>query len=79
MLINNLDNVLLPTRGINWLTEFTSLGGLNDNSKPYTSLVSYMDVHAAVTEPAKVVAVLRLGVGHIYSKHYEYFQTLNLR
>ena len=78
LLINNLDNVLLPTRGIYWLTEFTSLGGLNDNSKPYTSLVSYMEVHAARAEPAKVVPVLRFGGGHIYSKHYEYFQTLNL-
>ncbi|MEP6684845.1 MAG: metallophosphoesterase [Parafilimonas sp.] len=78
LLINNLDNVLLPTRGINWLTEFTSLGGLNNNSQPYTSLVSNMTVHAAVTDPAKVVAVLKLGGGRIYSKHYEYFQTLNL-
>ncbi|HEY2727421.1 MAG TPA: BamA/TamA family outer membrane protein, partial [Parafilimonas sp.] len=78
VLINNLDNVLLPTRGINWFTEFTSLGGLNGNSKPYTSLVSNMTVHAAVTDPAKVVAVLKIGAGHIYSKHYEYFQALDL-
>ena len=28
ILVNNLDNVLLPTRGINWVTTFTSLGGL---------------------------------------------------
>ena len=27
VIVNNLDNVLLPTRGINWVTEFTSLGG----------------------------------------------------
>ena len=78
ILINNLDNVLLPTRGINWNTEFTSMAGLTNTSKPYTSLTSEMAVHAALTDPAKVVAVLRLGGGKIYSKHYEYFQTLNL-
>src|SRR4030095_1044993 len=27
ILVNNLDNVLLPTRGINWLTEFTAVDG----------------------------------------------------
>jgi outer membrane protein assembly factor BamA len=78
MLINNLDNVLLPTRGINWLTEFTALSGLTETSKPYTSLTTNMEVHGALTDPAKVVAVLKLGAGHIYSRHYEYFQMLNL-
>jgi hypothetical protein len=78
LLINNLDNNLLETRGINWLTEFTSLGALNNNSKSFTSLVSNMIVHAAVADPTWVVAVLKIGGGHIYSKNYEYFQTLNL-
>ena len=78
ILVNNLDNVLLPTRGINWLTTFTSLGGLTKTSKPYTSITTDMAVHGALTDPAKLVAVLRLGAGHIYSKHYEYFQMMNL-
>ena len=68
----------MPTRGINWLTTFTSLGGLNKSSKPYTSLTTNMAVHGALTDPAKVVAIARLGAGHIYSNHYEYFQLLNL-
>jgi hypothetical protein len=78
ILVNNLDNVLLPTRGINWVTEFTALDGLSKTSEPFTRLTSDMAVHAAVRDPAKVVAVLRLGGGHIFSKHYEYFQALNL-
>ncbi len=78
VLINNLDNVLLPTRGIHWVTEFTSLGGLTKTSKPLTTLTSDMTVHAALSDPAKVVAVLELGGGHIFSKHYEYFQALTL-
>ena len=78
LLINNLDNVLLPTRGINWLTEFTSVAGVGETSKPYTALTTDMSVHAALTDPAKVVGVLRLGYGQIFSKHYEYFQMMNL-
>ena len=78
VLINNLDNVLLPTRGINWLTTFTSLGGVSNNSHSFTSLTSNMEVHAALTDPAKLVTIVRLGAGHIYSNKYEYFQLLNL-
>lgn len=78
VLVNNLDNVLLPTRGIHWNTEFTALSGLTDKSKPFTSLTSDMAVHAAVTDPARVVAVARIGGGHIFSNQYEYFQALNL-
>lgn len=76
--VNNLDNVLLPTRGIDWTTRFTALGGLTKASRPYTVFTSDMAVHAAVTDPARVVAVVRLGGGHIFSKHYEYFQALSL-
>ncbi|MBV9961855.1 MAG: BamA/TamA family outer membrane protein [Parafilimonas sp.] len=78
IVVNNLDNVLLPTRGIDWVTEFTSLGGASKTSQPYTSLRTDMAVHAALTDPAKVVAVLRVGAGKILSRNYEYFQTLNL-
>jgi hypothetical protein len=78
ILINNLDNVLLPTRGINWKTDFVALGGLTKSSNPYTALTSDMTVHAALSEPAKLVTVVRIGGGHIFSKNYEYFQTMNL-
>lgn len=78
IVINNLDNVLLPTRGINWVTEFQALGGLTKASRPYTALTSDMAVHAALTDPAKLVAILRVGGGHIFSKDYEYFQALSL-
>jgi len=78
ILINNLDNVLLPTRGVQWKTDFTALGGLTDASKPYTSLRSDMVVHAALSDPAKIVVVVKVGGGHIFSKNCEYFQTLNL-
>ena len=78
VLINNLDNVLLPTRGVFWKTDFVALRGVNGDSKPYTALTSDMVVHAALKDPAKLATVLRVGGGHIFSKNYEYFQTLNL-
>jgi len=78
ILVNNLDNVLLPTRGINWVTTFTSLGSVTKNSQPYTCLTTDMSVHGALTDPAKVMAVMRLGGGKIYSKNPEYFQLLTL-
>ncbi len=78
LLLNNLDNVLLPTRGIQWRTDFTALGGLTDASKPYTAITSDMAVHASLNSPAKFVVVVRFGGGHIFSKNYEYFQTMNL-
>jgi hypothetical protein len=77
-LINNLNNELFPTRGINWLTTFTQLQPLNKNSSPLTKLESDMTVYASMSFPAKWVTVLRLGGGHIYSNSLEYFQALTL-
>jgi hypothetical protein len=76
--VNNLDNVLLPTRGVSWNTEFTAQRGIKGEAGHYTMLRSDMAVHAALRDPAKLVTVLRIGGGHIFSKDYEYFQTLNL-
>lgn len=76
--LNNVNSELLPTRGILWNTEFSALGGLNKNSKPLTTLTSDMTVYSSLTDPARVVSILRLGAGHIFSKNYEYFQALSL-
>ncbi len=76
--LNNVNSELLPTRGILWKTEFSSLAGINKNSRPLTSLTSDMTVYSSLTDPARVVSILRLGGGHIFSKNYEYFQALNL-
>jgi hypothetical protein len=77
-IVNNLDNVLLPTRGINWRTDLIALRGLNKASNSYYAFISDMQVHAALTDPAKLVTVVRLGGGRIFSKTYEYFQALSL-
>jgi hypothetical protein len=78
ILLNNVNNEFMPTRGIYWNTEFNALAGINKNSKPLTTLTSDMTLYSSLTDPARVVSILRLGGGHIFSKNYEYFQALNL-
>lgn len=78
LLINNLENHLLPTRGIDWYTEFVNTYGLNDHSKNYSAITSDMKVYAAMNDPAKFVTVVKLGVGHIFSDNYEYFQAMSI-
>jgi len=76
--VNNLNAELLPTRGIDWTTSFTAMQGLNANSNPITKLTSNMSVYASIAGWQNIVALLRLGGGHIFSQHYEYFQALTL-
>lgn len=76
--INFIDNEFIPTRGIIWNTEFSSLAGLNSNSKTITKLTSDMSVYATVSDLSKITAVFRFGGGHIFSNNYEYFQALTL-
>jgi hypothetical protein len=76
--VNNLNAELFPTRGIDWHTSFSSMQGLNSNSKSITKLESNMTVYASLSEQARVVAVLKIGGGHIFSQQFEYFQALTL-
>jgi hypothetical protein len=76
--ISYINNEIFPTRGITWFTEFTSLRGFNANTHDLTKLTSDMTIYASIKDPARVGAVLRFGGGHIFSKHYEYFQALSI-
>lgn len=76
--INNLNNELFPTRGMKWNTEFSSLAGISKTSNTITKLTSDMAIYASLSDPAKLIAVIQLGAGHIFSNHYEYFQALTL-
>ncbi len=78
IVINNLNSELMPTRGVIWQTELSSMFGTNTNSHQITKLISNMEVYASLRDPAKLVAVLRFGGGHIFNDDYEYFQALNL-
>lgn len=76
--VNNLNSDFYPTRGIEWNNEFIHLNGLNNNSSPLTRFHSDMSVFASIAEYDNLLAVLRLGGGHIFSDQFEYFQALNL-
>jgi outer membrane protein assembly factor BamA len=76
--IDNLNNDLLPTRGVLWNTEFSTQFGMNEQSNNLTRLITDLTLYSSLSYPAKVVSVLRLGGGRIYSKEYEYFQALSI-
>jgi len=78
IVVNNLNNELLPTRGVIWKTELSSMFGTNKNSQDITKLTSDLAVYASLRDPARFVAVIRIGAGHIFNENYEYFQALNL-
>ena len=78
VVIHNVNNDLLPTRGVFWNTEFTSLFGIDKNSRQLTKISSDMAVYSSLTDPTRLVSVLRFGYGHIFSENYEYFQALDL-
>lgn len=78
IIIHNTNSDLLPTRGVYWNTEFSSLFGTNKNSRQITKLTTDMTVYASFKDPTRLVTVLRIGYGHIFSENYEFFQALDL-
>ena len=78
IVIHNINSDLLPTRGVFWNTELTSLFGTNENSRQITKLTSDMTVYSSFSDPTNLVTVLRFGYGHIFNKNYEYFQAFDL-
>ncbi|MEQ1797888.1 MAG: metallophosphoesterase [Lacibacter sp.] len=76
--IKYINNEVFPTRGMTWFTEFSSMYGLNKNTKDLTKLTSDLTIYASLQDAARVGAILRFGGGHIFSRHYEYFQALDL-
>ncbi len=76
--INNQNSELFPTRGIRWHTEFNMQKGISGDARPFTALHSDMDIYASLAELAQLVAVLRFGGGHIFSKDFEFFQAMSV-
>jgi len=76
--INYVNNEVLPTRGITWYTELSSLYGLNDKSEDLAKVTTDMTVYASLSQERKLVGIIRVGGGHIFSENFEYFQALTL-
>ncbi|HEX7844278.1 MAG TPA: BamA/TamA family outer membrane protein, partial [Chitinophagaceae bacterium] len=78
MRFDNRNNEIFPTRGVLWNNELISAFGMNKSSNNYYRLSSDMTIYASLTDPAKVVAVLGLGGGKIFTNRFEYFQAMSL-
>ncbi len=78
IIIHTTHSDFLPTRGINWTTELTSLFGTSDHTGQLTKLTTDMTVYSSFNDPPRFINILRLGYGHIFSENYEYFQALDL-
>lgn len=76
--VNNLNNTLYPTRGVDWNTQFTAVGGLRKGSSPFMSFTTDMTVYSSLARFQKLLSVLRIGGGHVFTKNFEYFQAVNL-
>ncbi|MEO6611514.1 MAG: BamA/TamA family outer membrane protein [Chitinophagaceae bacterium] len=77
LLLDNRNNDFFPTRGVRWYNELLATRGMTNSSENFNRFTSDMSIHASMSDPAKVVAVLKVGGGVIIGKHYEYFQLLN--
>ncbi|RYZ32531.1 MAG: hypothetical protein EOP49_37390 [Sphingobacteriales bacterium] len=76
--INNLNNEFYPTRGVEWNNQLVYLQNMHNNNSPLLRLQSDMTVYASLAGPGRLLAILRLGGGHIFTDNFEYFQALNL-
>src|SRR5690606_31945388 len=63
---------------IDWKTSFIAMGGLSEGSRPLTRLQTDMNIYASLSDPARLIAVLRMGGGKIFSKDFEYHQALGI-
>jgi outer membrane protein assembly factor BamA len=77
LVIDNRNNELFPTRGMLWTNDILMARGMGTGAKNIISYTTDMKVYASLSQPAKLVAILKLGGGRIYSKNFEYFQAMN--
>ncbi len=76
--LDNRNNDLFPTRGIHWDNEFVSVAGIKKGSDNFSSFTSNMSIYISQGDPTRLVTVLALGGGHIFSKNFEFFQALDI-
>lgn len=75
---DNRNDILFPTRGIIWKNELLATTGLTSGSNRYSKIASDLTIYASQRQPARVIAIFRMGFGHIFGKNYEFFQGLDL-
>jgi Calcineurin-like phosphoesterase len=78
LVLDNRNDKLFPTRGVEFRNELVLLKGLKDGSDGLATVSSDMAIYASLRSPAKLVMVLKFGGARILSKNYEFFQAVNL-
>jgi len=76
--LDNVNDILFPTRGIRWVNKFTLYRPLGDYGKPVNKLESDMTIYASLKIPARVIGVIKMGGGHIFNDSIDYFHALTL-
>jgi hypothetical protein len=71
--VDTRNDKILTSRGINWVTQFSSYGALNDNSHNYSQLNSDLSLYASFNTRANVVLSTRVGYGKTFG-NYEFYQ-----
>lgn len=72
--IDDRNNKLMPTRGINWQTTFRMLGGLNNYSNTLSQLNSDLSLYMSFSRKAGFVLATRFGGGINFNDDFEFFQ-----
>ncbi len=72
-IVDSRNNKIMPGRGIFWETQYSNLGGLNDNSHHYSQLNSEFSFFLSFNSRQNVVIANRVGWGRTFG-NYEFYQ-----
>ena len=75
--IDNRNDKVMPSRGIFWQNQFSSYGGLNDASHPYSKLNSSLALYTSFSTKADLVLATRVGWGRTFGQ-YEFYEAQTL-
>jgi len=77
VVVDNRDDLLMPSRGIFWESKFGTYGGLNDNSHAYSRLNSDLALYTSFNNRGNFVIANRVGWGKSFG-NYEFYQAQTL-
>jgi hypothetical protein len=72
-IVDDRNDKILPSRGIHWQTQFSSYGGLNDESHHYSQLNTDLSLFTSFNTRGNVVISTRVGWGKTFGQH-EFYQ-----
>lgn len=73
-IVDDRNDKVLPSRGIHWETQFSTYGGLNEESHHYSRLNTDLSLFTSFNTRGNVVISTRLGWGKTFGQ-YEFYQS----